>query len=1146
VTEPAPPSAETGLPDGEARARALDSAHSFIVQAPAGSGKTGLLIQRYLALLAGAERPEEILAITFTRKAAGEMRERVLGALEAASGPAPADPQAQRTHALARRALARDRAQGWALRDNPGRLGIQTIDALCLGLVRRMPWLARFGAEPRVLEDARPCYRRAARNLLAALGEDVPWEGALGRVLAHLDNDPVRLESMLASLLARRDQWLRHVAGAYARPGERRAHLEAALVRSMRDALAAARAALPREWVQTLVAVAREAGGNLAAAGADSPLRACSRLRGLPGTTPDDAPAWRGLAELLLKADGTWRRRHDARLGLGASSHARTAAMRAAAGRLCAALTGDETLRARLHAVRALPASRYEDAQWAILEALCELLMAACAELRVTFGEQGRVDFTEVAQAAVQALGEEEAPTDLALVLDYRIRHLLVDEFQDTSQSQFELLRRLTAGWTPGDGRTLFLVGDPMQSIYRFREADVGLYLRAWEHGVGALAPERLRLEANFRARPGLVAWANRTFPRVFPSHPDVDTGAVPWSGSQPRRGAAPGAAEEAVQIHALAGDADEGGAVLGVVEALRRDHPEQGVAVLVRSRGHAAHILPRLRAAGLVCRSQEVEALSARPVVQDLLALTRALVHPADRVAWLAVLRAPWCGVALHTLHRLAGDDSERTLAECLRERAGVLTAEERARLEPVRRVLEGALAERGRASLARRVEGAWCALGGPACVGTEALADARAYVQRLDQLEPAEAQDPVALTAHVEELFASAEAGEADVEVMTIHKAKGLEFDNVLVPGLGAVPRRDDPPLLLWAERTAVTGERDLLLAPIAEAAASADPVYARVRALEQAKTRHETARLMYVAATRARERLHLFARLVRDERGGGWQRPPAGSLLAALWEGIAEDLAPPARAVPAAAEPPAPAWSARARPSQPLGRVAAGWRPPAPPAGPAWRPAGPEPAPAGEARVPFDWAGRSARAVGVLVHRMLRVVAREGACAWDASRLAGRRAAWRASLAGLGVAPAELDAACARVEQALGTVLGDPRGRWLVDPGHWDARAEYALTGVVDGRLENVVIDRTFVDESGVRWIVDYKTGTHEGGGLEAFLAREQARYAPQLERYARLMRAREGGRPVRLGLYFPLIGAWREWAASLSAQPGGDLQ
>ncbi len=116
--------------------------------------------------------------------------------------------------------------------------------------------------------------------------------------------------------------------------------------------------------------------------------------------------------------------------------------------------------------------------------------------------------------------------------------------------------------------------------------------------------------------------------------------------------------------------------------------------------------------------------------------------------------------------------------------------------------------------------------------------------------------------------------------------------------------------------------------------------------------------------------------------------------------------------------------------------------------------------------------------------------------------------------------------------RVEKALGRVLADARGRWLLDSSHEEARSELALSGVDAGGLANVVIDRSFVDADGVRWIVDYKSGRHEGGDTQAFLDREQQRYRGQLERYGRLMSAMDP-RPIRLGLYFPALGGWREW-------------
>jgi ATP-dependent exoDNAse (exonuclease V) beta subunit len=181
-----------------------------------------------------------------------------------------------------------------------------------------------------------------------------------------------------------------------------------------------------------------------------------------------------------------------------------------------------------------------------------------------------------------------------------------------------------------------------------------------------------------------------------------------------------------------------------------------------------------------------------------------------------------------------------------------------------------------------------------------------------------------------------------------------------------------------------------------------------------------------------------------------------------------------------------------------------------------------------------IEFQWAGETARRLGTVVHRALQIIAREGATAWDQKRLQAAAPVLRTLLVQAGVGRGELDSALARSLDMLTRTLADPTAQWLLDPGHTDARSEYALSGILEGRLVTGIIDRSFVDADGVRWIVDYKTGGHEGGALEDFLAAERERYAAQLARYARLMRAREQ-RPVRLALYFPALTAFTDWAA-----------
>lgn len=179
-----------------------------------------------------------------------------------------------------------------------------------------------------------------------------------------------------------------------------------------------------------------------------------------------------------------------------------------------------------------------------------------------------------------------------------------------------------------------------------------------------------------------------------------------------------------------------------------------------------------------------------------------------------------------------------------------------------------------------------------------------------------------------------------------------------------------------------------------------------------------------------------------------------------------------------------------------------------------------------------VEFDWATETARHVGTVVHRELQRIARDGP-AHDVGGDSRLQRRWHDELAELGVPASLRTAAVERVERAVLRTLADARGQWLLDSRHRDSATELELSGRVGSDVVRVVIDRSFVDAAGVRWIVDYKTSRHEGAGLDDFLDSERERYQPQLERYASLMR-NCGPEPVRVGLYFPLLSAWREWS------------
>lgn len=1112
--------------DQAVRDAALVPDRSFIVQAPAGSGKTELLTQRFLRLLAIVGRPEEIIAITFTRKAAGEMRDRILEALQLGRAvEAPAEGHRQRTWGLARAALAQDQAQGWGLMENPRRLRIETIDALNAWLARQLPLSSRLGAAPVVADDAEPVYREAVRGVLLSAGTPDPYAAHAAALLAHLGGRFGQAEALLVALLKARDHWLGKIVGRQAiDPDVLRGRLDAALAHFVTDELCRARDSLPAELREEIALL----GAGAAERAPDNEEIAALAGRGrLPPADAAELSCWRAVAELLLVKAGGWRKRLDKKIGFPAGKSPEKARMEAVLGVL-----STQADPGALHRVRTLPEPAYDNARWEILAHLLALLPVCAAALDVAFAARGESDYVGVARAALDALGTPEEPNDLALALDCRISHLLVDEFQDTSQAQVELLERLTAGWSPGDGRTLFCVGDPMQSIYRFREADVGRFLKAQETGIGGLPLERLRLSVNFRSQGALVEWVSGTFPAIFPARADLALGAVPFAPSEPWHEPLAGPPVNCIAVprgQPLA----EAEAVAATVARIRREEPGARIAVLVRGRRHLDHIVPALKSAGVPFKAVDIEPLAEGPAIRDLEALTRALCHRADRTAWLAVLRAPWCGLCLPDLLVLAGVRSDDTWSRLHDpEVLAALSEDGRRRATRLAAALRPSLAERGRISLRRVVEGAWLALGGPATLErVSELADARRFLEFLDERAlHGDLDDPPALAGLLGELYAAPDA-EADdaIQLLTIHKAKGLEFDHVVLPGLDRGVQGESRKLLRWLEQVREDGT-ELILAPIEALGEDKDELHRALRELDGRRDSLEKDRVLYVAATRARDRLHLVAGISPDDPETGEPPPPAaGSPLARLWPALGEAfLAARQGAEHEPASPPE-------RPVPRLRRLASGWRAPELPRAARWDAAEPPAAPG--AALEFDWVGREARATGVAVHRLLQVIAAEGAEAWPAERLARAAPIIAALLREAGLAGSALAEAGARCLAAVERTLADPRGRWLLEPGHAGAASELRVSGWIEGRIVEGVVDRCFVDDAGVLWIIDYKAGRHEGGDLDAFLDREQERYRGQLERYARLLAARHDG-PTRLGLYFPQHAGWREWDA-----PGG---
>ena len=1129
--------------DLEVRRRAVDPERSFIVQAPAGSGKTSLLTLRYLRLLATVECPEQIVAITFTRKAAAEMRHRILAALKAAVEPPrpEAKPHELEIRQHANAALTRSREQGWGLEHNPARLHVQTIDGLNHWLARRLPLAARIGTSSALIDDARPLYAEAARRSVARMDAGGSVAPRLERLARALNHEPQRLARLIESMLGARELWLPKLLASGDGPALR-ASIDGLLRSAIEAELAQVHAMVARADMQALMALFREA----AAAGApDGPLAPFAAREGLPPPAVSAVPHWRALAELLLKAPPSreLRKTVDRRQGfLAASEGAAWATRKQRMKELLAGLAGQDGFAAALAQLRCLPPPALTDAQWERIDALCAVLPHAVAELLALFAERDSLDHPAVAAAAREALGDESAPTELALALDYRIRHLLVDEYQDTSPSQERLLELLLAGWQAGDGRSLFCVGDPMQSIYAFREADVTLFLQAQRQGIAGVPLGALRLGQNFRSCAAIVRWVNETFAVLLPSEDDFERGAVRYSAAAAVHA---DAATDGVFVHPLL-DGDERAMARQVAEIAARalrgatDTRRPSIAILVRGRASLPPLLAALRAGGIEYRGVELESLLDRPAIRDLVALAKAMLHGGDRTAWLAVLRAPWCGLALADLLALAGEDSGALVPGLIADPAALarLSGDGAKRLALLQARLDGAIAARGQRTLGSWLKSAWLALAGPATVVDPSdLANAELLFAALDRLELEAGCSPEAsaIDAAIEGVMASPVGSDAAaVQVMTIHRAKGLEFDVVVIPDLQRGVRGRDRPLLYWTQVATGPGRRGIVLGSRAEAGEDgddADPLEQWMRRLAAEREALELGRVAYVAATRARRQLHLVGSMKirwKDDEPQ-LRRPGAGSLLGFLWPVLHGDFE---RALAASAAARGDATRAtigrRKLTAPPLLRLPADFVAPvpaAPPRSATLRIAGQR---EGSIRPEFDWAGEIAQAVGQVVHGELHRLVQSGR---RPDSLQPDDASWRRQLRELGIDEAHLLAALARVERAIACVSTSAIAGRLLDPAAAEGSSELALTAYIDGVAQSLRIDRSFVDGQGLRWIVDWKTSEHEGGDPDAFLDNELSRYTPQLQRYAQVMSLLDS-RPQRVGLYFPLLDAWRE--------------
>jgi len=865
------------LPDAAARAAAVDPRRNVVLEASAGTGKTRVLVERYVNLLLAGVDPENILAITFTRKAAAEMRERIIDRLREAS-----------------RLSQFDRARWRELKERLTEIAISTIDAFCLSLLREFPLeadvdpgfeLADDTEAPRLVDESLDQALRICRGI-ARDDDDV--------ALVYAQLGERRLRAGLTSLLDRRlvaPQALRRYLSAGPADLTAASACRAAAAR-LRDELLAARGGLDlfladgptghpqfAMLAEDLRALCRAAAGRLESREEQAAFRALlDRLRGY-FLTKDGQPRGEKFAGTGFKGDhcaseAAWKRH------------------RAAAATLAPRIAG-------------LAAAFRRDLNVVLSRGVWRIFGVALGQYHRTLDAHALLDFSGVLERAVRLLKGMDEFAESRFRIESRYRHVLVDEFQDTSRAQWDLVAQLVRSWGEGFGAaadalppSIFIVGDRKQSIYGFRDTEVAVLdeARAFVAGLRGDGDPRHAISVSFRAAPEILQFVNELFAAVekaperadgfryeesdrFPVRlkpdttpevrlkPDTTDDAVELIAA----GSATAAAQKvAAEISRLLGST----VVRDRATGLHRPAQPSDVAILFRSRDSHREFEKALEARGVGTYVYKGLGFFDADEVQDAVAVVRYLADPSSNLRAAAFLRSRIARVSDGAIARLAG---EAGLSAAL---VGGETAGEAAFDPEDRRILAGlrcaiprwlALVDRVTPSELLRIVLAETDYGGELAglrirQARENLKKLRAMVRRFENrgyATLARVADHLDQLALGDESNAAIDARDA-VSLMTVHAAKGLEFPVVFVVNMNRGTGNARAPIRV---STGAGGAEPSVAVADYQSEADEDAV---------AREREETKRLLYVALTRARDRLYLSAAVPN-----GTFRPTRGSL-------------------------------------------------------------------------------------------------------------------------------------------------------------------------------------------------------------------------------------------------------------------------
>ena len=804
------------ISDEKVRTEVIDNPSSFILTAPAGSGKTTVLAKRIIKRLLEVNDPNEIIALTFTKKAANEMRNKVQKILESKDETFDGPLIQKKLNKLSKK-------YNWD--DNYiGNLKIMTIDSLAFQILLKEPLLGEYPKVEGLSEYLDDLYEIAINEVIK---EPQNYQD-VEKVLLYLNENHQTIVNQFVKIMKKRDQWLTHLIRS-SEFNDR--EINELYISSYHKEIARKIDEINKLFtsleIEELSAIFIE-------------LKSKKNPELQHQFNPKNAESWKDLLSLIFTKEHTIRAKFKGDMldiinKIFVKKHNKISIIK--------------------DFNNVLNEENIKDI-FPIMPSLFRLLRLMYAELKLVLKSENQIDFTEVQLTAIEVLKERPIED----VFGHDVSHILVDEFQDTNDSQLEFIALLMNNFLNDPNKSMLLVGDPMQSIYRFRKAEVKHFINTKKNGIGGLKLKKRELNKNFRSCRHIIDWCNLNMPNIFPQE-DSDKGAVSYLpfkyGKEDLKGA--GVSIHHLQISTFTKKSlfeVEAKFVVEKIVELRKKTPDLEIALLTRTRLTVKEIIDEMNREGIPFKAIGIDQVKDQQIYQDIMSLTKALYNHDDKAHWIAILRAPWCGLDLNSLSILFENNHNRDAWDVINDLSitNKLDSNNKKRLYFVRDVISKTIGFRGRVSHRFFIESVWRMLMGEKCLKDYGeLEHIDTFLDLVDECSNSLSIDFKKLTKISEDININNNSDhENPVTISTIHAAKGLEYECVIIPNLNRGVKPDEKPLIL------LDGDN---LISIKNNNEKTENLFDYNWKKERVRIKNEQTRVLYVAITRAKKECHLI---------------------------------------------------------------------------------------------------------------------------------------------------------------------------------------------------------------------------------------------------------------------------------------------